>query len=47
MRESELIMKIEHLSRELNALVFEVGMMAQAVLSKSKELDEILGYHRA
>lgn len=45
MNESELIMKIERLRRELNALVVEMGTMAQAVLSKSKELDEILNQY--
>lgn len=45
MRESELIMKIERLRRELNALVVEMGTMAQGVLIKSKELNEILNQY--
>ncbi|MEK5645660.1 MULTISPECIES: aspartyl-phosphate phosphatase Spo0E family protein [Paenibacillus] len=42
MNELDLIMKIEKLRRELNVLVLEKGMMAEAVLEKSKELDEVL-----
>ncbi|MEK5645898.1 hypothetical protein BK138_34180 [Paenibacillus rhizosphaerae] len=45
MSETELILKIERLRRELNALVLEMGTMAQAVLKKSMELDEVLNQY--
>lgn len=45
MSENELILKIERLRRELNALVLEMGTMAQAVLKKSMELDEVLNQY--